>query len=146
MSLPEKPITPAEQYLASIAGQETALPEQPVSRMEQYLDYIAKNGGGVFVATYTLTPTESGFTATCNKTYEELYAAYTSGKQLQARCLNDALGMDLRLTSYSCVQEVGGNAIIFLGIGQIGSVGFLSLEHYVTNGIITHVTPLATAN
>lgn len=47
MSLPEKPITRAEQYLASIAGQETTLPAQPETRLEQYLDYIAKNGGGL---------------------------------------------------------------------------------------------------
>lgn len=46
MSLPDEPITRAEQYLASIAGQETTLPAQPVTRMEQYLDYIAKNGSG----------------------------------------------------------------------------------------------------
>lgn len=46
MSLPDEPITRAEQYLASIAGQGTTLPAQPVTRVEQYLDYIAKNGGG----------------------------------------------------------------------------------------------------
>lgn len=44
--LPEKPLSRTEQYLASMAGQETELPEKPLSRVEQYLDYIAKNGGG----------------------------------------------------------------------------------------------------
>lgn len=44
--LPEKPLSRTEQYLASMAGQETELPEKPLSRVEQYLDYIAKHGGG----------------------------------------------------------------------------------------------------
>ena len=46
MSLPEKPITRKEAYLAKIAGQDVPVPEWPNTREEAYLDQIAKNGGG----------------------------------------------------------------------------------------------------
>lgn len=123
-------------------------PETPKTRIERYLDAIEeKVGSGVFIATYTLTPTESGFTATCDKTGEELDAAYTSGQQLQARCLIDALGMDLRLASYSYVQDdMDGNCIVFLGVGRTGTVAYLQITHFVTNTIFTQVIPLATAD
>lgn len=45
MSLPERPESRSEQYLAKIAGGEGDLPARPESRIEQYLDYIAENGG-----------------------------------------------------------------------------------------------------
>lgn len=46
MSLPEKPFSRKEQYLAKIAGEDTEIPEKPFSREEMYLDAIAQGGGG----------------------------------------------------------------------------------------------------
>lgn len=69
MALPDNPLTRSEQYLAKIAGQDTALPDEPLTRLEQYLDYIAKNGGSggaseplEEINTYTYTGSETSHT------------------------------------------------------------------------------------
>lgn len=41
MALPDAPNSRVEQYLASIAGQDTEMPEVPGSRIEQYLECVA---------------------------------------------------------------------------------------------------------
>lgn len=46
MSLPSKPITRKEQYLAKAAGQDVEIPAKPITREEEYLDAIAKKPGG----------------------------------------------------------------------------------------------------
>ena len=46
MSLPEKPLTRRETYLAKAAGQAVTLPEEDLTREEQYLRAIAEGGGG----------------------------------------------------------------------------------------------------
>lgn len=45
MSVPEKPVTRKEMYLAKIAGKDVDVPANPVTREEMYLAEIAKNGG-----------------------------------------------------------------------------------------------------
>lgn len=46
MSLPEKPLTRRELYLAKAAGQDVTLPETDLTREEMYLREIANGGGG----------------------------------------------------------------------------------------------------
>lgn len=46
MSLPEKPLTRRETYLAKAAGQSVTLPEEDLTREEQYYRAIAEGGGG----------------------------------------------------------------------------------------------------
>lgn len=46
MSLPEKPLTRRELYLAKAAGQNVTLPETDLTREEMYLREIANGGGG----------------------------------------------------------------------------------------------------
>ena len=46
MTLPEKPFSRKEQYLAKIAGEDVEIPEEPFSREEMYLEAIAEGGGG----------------------------------------------------------------------------------------------------
>ena len=46
MSLPEKPLTRREVYLAKAAGQDVTLPEEDITREELYLRAIAEGGGG----------------------------------------------------------------------------------------------------
>lgn len=60
MSLPDNPITRAEQYLSRIAGEETELPPYPITRMEQYLAEIAENGGKAEPATQSEIESRTG--------------------------------------------------------------------------------------
>lgn len=46
MSLPEKPLTRRETYLAKAAGQDVTLPDEDITREELYLRAIAEGGGG----------------------------------------------------------------------------------------------------
>ena len=46
MSLPERPLTRRELYLAKAAGQDVTLPEEDLTREEQYLRAISEGGGG----------------------------------------------------------------------------------------------------
>ena len=81
MAIPNKPIKRQEQYLAKIAGQESALPEEPITRKEfylakaagqevetpdpitreeMYLDAIAEGGGGGSATLVDKTITANG--------------------------------------------------------------------------------------
>lgn len=109
-SLPEKPLSRKESYLAKIAGEDVVIPEAPESRTEQYLAYIAENGGGGGGTTYTagdgitiahgeisvtapneyveLTPTGVGtgtITVATSKTPSEVKALLDAGKDVVYR-------------------------------------------------------------
>lgn len=81
--LPE-PVTRAERYLAKIAGQEVETPPAPVTRAEQYLDYIAQivgtavSGSGLYIL--VTAPTGSTVTAAKDaKTYASTESAESPG-------------------------------------------------------------------
>ena len=46
MSIPEYPITPTEQYLAAMLGENVTLPDHPVTREHQYLAALVGLTGG----------------------------------------------------------------------------------------------------
>ena len=93
------PITRNELYLAVLAGLSNAKP-QPLTREEKYLDLIADRFNSishefsedVFVINYTEEAIDSEesesetaeYTVVCDKSAEEIYEAYTSGKHIIA--------------------------------------------------------------
>ena len=90
------PNSRTDAFLSVIAGVTNEKP-QPVTREDYYLDLIADRvnsisqeiAENVFLVNYTVEFTGAGteeeeYTITCNKTAEEIYSAYTSGKNIVA--------------------------------------------------------------
>ena len=82
MAIPNEPLTRAEQYLNKIATGSGNTPDEPLTRIEMYLAEIAKNeggggsgGGGAVYATFT----NEKDVWSCDKTFDELKAAYDAG-------------------------------------------------------------------
>ena len=89
MSLPEKPITRKEAYLAKIAGQDVPVPEWPLTREESYLAKIA--GQKVSIPDKPITRVESYFAKIAGQTVttpsfpitrEEAYLAKMAGEDV----------------------------------------------------------------
>lgn len=145
MSLPEKPITRAEQYLASIAGQETTLPAQPVTRMEQYLDYIAKNGAGRGSSLPPVTTADNGkVLGVVSGEWDTMQVTsvpltiFDSSEILATDGTGDTLADKITEAVSTLISASSTNPGVFMGYlgnsGMSGSEGFDSLREALLLG------------
>ena len=116
-------VTNVEKYFAAMAGDEIEMPT-PRNAMEYQMKRAAENiqngssgGGAPFVITFSGDSFEH--TAACDKTWAEIYAAYTAGRQMVVRYDDGSI-------LYTC------NTNMDIGFGDIGCVGgtFLMYRPY----------------
>lgn len=66
MSIPDNPITPTEQYLAKLLGEDTVLPDHPITPTHQYLEALVAE-----MSSEVEEPTDTEMTLKpCPKTYD----------------------------------------------------------------------------
>lgn len=107
MALPDNPISRNEQYLASIAGQETELPDYPITREEQYLDYIANNGGGGLTPEQEAKFDKALVTPNTAPTEKEIVGVGTANEQIMFK-VGEGLSIDGSASPFTLKASGGG--------------------------------------
>ena len=114
MSIPEYPITPTEQYLAVMLGENVTLPDHPVTREHQYLAALAGLTGGS-----AKKPAGTALTLAPGRTYDfgeaaELELTVSADGHYHFAFLSPA-GAPTVLTVTGHTAECGGNDTIEAG-------------------------------
>lgn len=146
MSLPEKPLTRRELYLAKAAGQDVTLPETDLTREELYLRAIAEGGGGGGVTpeyvAEAIAEAKADIeaeipTKTSELTNDSGYAAIDDTTAAQNKAYSSAKVEEKVADEEITTTAIGSNLTLFTSSGNLNALTVYGKSEVVDGAIIS---------